>query len=83
MMATTKPYENEENTIYALVKTSEYARVFDRAIDDDVAAEAIYMGELRKRLGPYGIEVVEVEMPDNPTGSLAEALAKTGLGGGS
>lgn len=69
----------EPNTVYALIKMSEYARIFRRASDEDAAAEGIYFDELTKRLAPYGIEVLEVEMPDNPTGVLMERIVKLGL----
>lgn len=68
-----------DNMVYALVKVSEFARVFDRAQDDDVAAEAIYLDELNRRLGVYGIEVLEVEMPDNPNGDLIAKARACGL----
>jgi hypothetical protein len=71
--------QDEENVVYALIKTSEFARIFDRAPDDDVAAEAIYQDELNRRLGVYGITVLAVEMPDNPIGSLIDKARDVGL----
>lgn len=67
------------STIYALVKMDETARVLERARDDDVAVEAIYLDELQRRLGVYGITVVEVEMTDHPTGALADIVSTLNL----
>jgi hypothetical protein len=69
----------EPNIVYALIKMSEFSRIFRRAPDDDAATEGIYFAELTKRLAPYGIEVLEVEIPNNPTAAIIACAAREGL----
>lgn len=67
------------STVYALIKMDETARVLERAKDSDMAVEAIYLDELNRRLGVYGVTVIDLEMTDNPTGALADIVATLNL----
>ena len=62
------------STIYALIKTDDDAPVFDDAQGDDIAIEAICMDHLNDKMRAWGVEVIEIEMPDNPTCMLKEKL---------
>lgn len=71
--------EPEDLTIYGLIKTRESAHILSRAVDDDVASESIYLDELNFWLQPFGVIVLDVEMPDNPTGALISEARRVGL----
>lgn len=65
------PYEN---AVYALIRMPETSPLLSFARDDDVAPEAIYFDALSKKLKGKA-EVIEVEISNNPTGMIRDAVA--------